>query len=409
MSNWSETETGAFKLSISRASTECAVRNPLSYIGADLIEIAQLCALGQDFPAVIEASSRYIAADAPKPLLTQAYASFIDAQLHTKDESAAFHSAQAMLGSVPYDTLTAETIDEAISFMQFVYTPDALTLALAREPYLLSHMAATAHAKQAGPAAPVYPRTEPAQSLHELYADGVTLAALQQLAKAPPTAMAATLIALDAALPSTLSPDDAIPIELIRRRYALLGKPLPDLAHPKHRSEPRKLVRLTPLAVGSRLPEIPAQNAITALLLFPDWCAACVRMDGKAPQTVFTVAGHEAYFYGLLAETVSPNPPTNEPIAPSAITASDAANYLRGTSTLLIDPSLLDQCAVDDVPFLIITDNLGIVRVAQPVSDDALNPGGTIDTAIADVGALWPSPRLAPRSAFPVIRGSSIP
>ncbi len=409
MSNWSDTEIAAFELSVDRANAECAARNPASYTGANLIDIGKLCALGQNYPAVIEASSLYIAADAPKPQLAQAYARLIDAQLHIKDEPAAFHSAQAMLLAVPCDTLTAEAINEAINFMQFVYTPDALTLALTREPRLLALMAATAHATHSTLTTPAYPNAEPAQSLHDLYADGVGLAALQQLAKAPPASIAATLNALDAVLPSTLSPDDAIPIELTRRRYALLGQPLPDLDHPTHPADPRKPVHLTTLDIGRRLPQIPARNAITALLLFPDWCAACVRMDTKAPRTVFTVAGHEAYIYGLLAQTVPPNPPRTRPTTVAAIAAADAANYLRGTPTLIVDPSFLDQFAVDAVPVLIVTDAQGIVRVVQPVSDDAINPGGTIDSAIAYVGASWPPARHASRLPLSATKASSAP
>jgi hypothetical protein len=404
ISNWSATEVSALTVAMTNATRECAARDPKAFTGADLIDLAKLCALGQNFPAVIETATRYIAADAPKPQLTSAYAALIDAQLHLKDETTAFNSAQAMLAAVPYDTLTAETLDEAINFTQFVYTSDALTLALARQPHLLAVLTTTAAAT---PPAPSYPGAEPPQSLHDLYADGIALAALQQLDKAPPASITSTLTALNAALPATLTPDDAIPIALALRRYALLGQPLPDLAHPTHPTDPDKPVALTSLDIPSKRPDLPAPNAITALLLFPDWCAQCIRMATKLPPTVFTVAGHEAYLYGLLAQTVPPNPPPTTPTALAAITAADAANYLRGTPTLIVDPSFLDQFAVNDLPFLIITDTQGILRVLQPVSDDSINPGGTIDAAIAHVGALWPSPLLPPPFPFPATKAPS--
>lgn len=396
ISNWSDTEVAALTVSMDHAKVACAARDAKTFTGADLIDLAKLCALGQNPPAVIDAATRYIAADRPKPQLTQAYAALIDAQLHLKDEPAALTSAQAMLGAVPYDTLTAETLNEAIDFMQFVYTPDALTLALAREPLLLARISATAVAV---PATPAYPGAEAAQSLHELYADGIALAALQQLAKVPTASITATLTALDAALPAVLVPDDAIPIGLSRRRYALLGQPLPDLARPTHPAVAHKPVALAFLDYPHQLPKLPAPNAITALLLFPDWCAQCIRMDIKLPQTVFTVAGNEAFAYGLLVQTVAPKPPlTGATAAAAAFTAADATNDLRNTSTLVVDPSFLDQFAAVDVPFLIVTDSQGIVRVLQPVTDDAINPGGTIDSAVARVGAQWPSPRLTPLS-----------
>jgi hypothetical protein len=404
MSNWSGTEISALTVSIAHAKADCAVRDPQAFNGSDLIDLARLCALGQNFAAVIDASTRYITADAPKVQLTQAYAGLIDAQLHLKDESAALMSAQAMLAAVPYDTLTAETLDEAISFMQFLYTNDALALARARQPHLLALISTTA---PAAPTARSYPDAEPSQSLRELYADGIALAALQQLDKAPPASIAATLTALNAALPASLTPDDAIPINLARRRYTLLGQPLPDLARPSHPSDPQKPVALASLNLPRRLPTLPAPNAITALLLFPDWCAQCIRMATKLPSTVFTVAGHEAHLYGLLAQTVPPNPRPAKPAALTTITAADAANYLRGTSTILVDASFLNQFGVNDVPFLIVTDTQGIIRVLQPVPDDAMNPGGVIDAAIAHVGALWPSPLLPPRFPFPLTKSPS--
>jgi hypothetical protein len=75
--------------------------------------------------------------------------------------------------------------------------------------------------------------------------------------------------------------------------------------------------------------------------------------------------------------------------------------------TLIVDPSFLDQFAVNDLPFLIVTDTQGIIRVLQPVSDEAINPSGTIDAAIAHVGALWPSLLLPPRFPFPATKAPS--
>ena len=397
ISNWSDTEVGALTVAMVTATKECATRDPKAFTGADLIDLAKLCSLGQNQPAVVEAATRYIAADGPKPQLTSAYADLIDAQLHLKDEPAALASAQAMLAAVPYDALTAETINEAIHLLQFVYTSDALALSLARQPHLLALLA---EAAVAALPTPPYPNAEHPQSLHELYADGIELAALQQLAKAPPVVVATTLAALDAALPSILAADEAIPIALARRRYALLGQPLPDLARPSHPADPHKPVTLTSLDIAPILPKLPATHAITALLLFPDWCAQCLRTATKLPDTVFTVAGHEAYLYGLLAQTFPPNPPQNHS-TPTAFAAADAANDLRGTPTLIVDPSFLSQFAVDDVPFLIVTDAQGILRVLQPVSDDALDPGGTIDSAIARIGTQWPSARGAPPHPAP--------
>jgi hypothetical protein len=378
--NWSETELAVLRVTIAHAQAECAAREPKDFTSDDLIDLAHLCALGQVWSSVIDAASLYIAADTPKPRLKDAYASLIDAQLHLKNERAAFKSTQALLvlmpATVPYDAVTAATFDEAITYMQFTDTEDALALATARQPFLLANLKAATVTTSLAP-------STPPQTIHELYADGLTLAVLQQLSRQSP---AETIANLDAALPTPLAPDDDIPIAALRRGYALLGQPLPTLTPAKWPGA------RTFLTEGRQLPQVPAIHAITALLLFPDWCAQCIRMGTSFPETVFTVSNHEAYFYGLLAETMPPNKPPTKAIANPVFTPADASLYLNGTPTFAVDASLLTLFNVTDPPFAIITDSQGIIRVAQPVTEDALKLGNTIDSAISLVGKQFPLP-----------------
>jgi len=385
--NWSDIEIAAMKVTIAQAAKECAARDAKAFSGDTLVDYAQLCGLGQNWPAVKDAASRYIAEDAPaKPRLNQAYADLIHAELYLKDEPAALNHSKEMLAAVPYDTLTAEAIGEAMEYMQFVHTDDALALGTLREPLILAQMAARIAETVAPPKVEAAPPSEPPQPLHELYAAGMAFAALQQLAKAPSAEVAATVSALDAALPATLEPDDALPIATARTRYALLGKRLPPIAATAFLDSP------------GGLPSLPAANAITALLLFPDWCAQCVRMGTQFPQTVFLVTNQESYLYGLLAETVAQNKAKTggaASTAPILIEAANAELLLHETPTLVVDPKTLEQFGVTDVPFLIVTDTRGVVRVLQPVGEDALTPGSTVDSAIARVVAQWPSVRVA--------------
>jgi hypothetical protein len=383
-SNWSETEMGALTVSIGRAAKECGARDAKSFTGDALIDYAQLCALGQAWPAVVDAAKLYIAEDAPaKPQLGQAYAYLIHAELNLKDEPSAYAHSRTMLATQPYNTVTAETIGLAMEYMQFVYTADAVALGALREPYVVAKIVETATPAKpdAVPAKPdTAKETGQSQPLHELYAAGLAFAALQQLGKSPEAEIAQTIADLDAALPATLAPDEALPIAASRRRYALLGKPLP------------KIVTSAYLSPPGILPQLPSNNAITALLLFPDWCAQCVRMGSQFPETVFLVTRQESYLYGLLAETVPPNPPhasdAKVPFAPA-----DASLLLRETPTFVVAPATLAQFEANDFPFFILTDTQGIVRVLQPVNEDALTPGGAIDSAIARVVAQWPNPR----------------
>jgi hypothetical protein len=399
--NWSETETAALGVTIEHAAAECAARDPKTFAGEDLVDLMRLCALGQAWPATVKSANLYIAArDVAKPRLSQAYAALIDALLHLHDEHGAFTASQAILTAVPYDTLTAEVIDEAIAYMQFSFTADAITLATARQPLLLARLRALTSPQPAGASVGVAVQTaatDPPQSIHELYADGLFFAELQQLDKQPAEA---TVAALDDALPATLVPDDALPIAALRRRYAMLGQPLPNIA-----------VTTWPgakayLGEGGKAPELPVAHTITALLLFPDWCAQCVRMGKDFPKGLFMVSGHDAFFYGLLAETYLPETRKQLPATPS-YAPEDAAALLAGTPTLAVNPAALNQFTVTDPPFLILTDAQGIIRVLQPVTEDAMAPRNTVDSAIALVGRQWggeqpvPKPDAAPTGAEP--------
>lgn len=387
--NWSDIETAALTAAMAQARQDCDARDTSRFQGDDLIDLARLCTLGREFDHTVTAVTLYLAADGPKPRLKLAYAELVDAQLHLKQEPQALAAMQEMLAKVPYDALTAETTDEAIEYMQFVHTDDALAVDAAREPLLLAKMQAAATAPQEKDE-----DGNPPMSIHELYAEGIDYVALQMLAHASADD---TVKALDAALPKTIGPDDAIPIALMRKRIALIGKPLPIIVPTKFLSSP------------GNLPDIPATNAVTGLLLFPDWCAQCITMGPKLPQTVFTVEGHEAYLYGLLAATVPQNPLPGpnvsavETFQQQKFDPANASNLLQETPTAVVHADLLDKFAATDVPFLILTDARGIVRVIQPVNPDALIPGGTIDSAIARVSERWPPPSLKETKA-PVAR-----
>lgn len=375
IANWSDIEIDALKVTIARAATACKEHDVKTLADAALIDYAKLCALGQAWPAVVDATGRYIHADTPsKPLLNRAYAEKVDAELRIKDEPAALTDALAMLQAVPYDSLLAQAVDEAVDYMELANTADALTLEAARQPLLFQKLKEAA----SGPVKPAS-ESQPAnvpQSLHELYVETLLYASIQLLANKPEEA-AATVAALDATLPEKISPDDLIPIAAARKRYSFIGKPLSEIAMREALSLPKLL------------PELPAHHAVTALLLFPDWCSQCVRMGKDFPQTVFQVERSEAYLYGLMAETLTPA--TKVKVAQGeAPRRPSPREMLAETPTIVVPPSVLTQFAAEDFPLLILADSHGIVRIVQSVGEDALQPGGTLDSAVGLVARTWP-------------------
>lgn len=398
IANWSDTEIAAMKVAIANAKDGCAARKPESYTGPDLVDLARLCSLGQQWSAVVAAASRYIAGpEQPKPLLTDAYVAQTEAELRLKNESGALDSALAMLKAVPYSSDVGDGIDEALGYMRFVHTADALTLAQARQPLLLAALAAANPPAAAPPAvpAPAQPAPAPpssatsssatAPSASALYAEGLLLPALQQLAAKAADAQS-SVKALDAALPARLSLDDKLLIARQQRRYALLGTPVAGLKPIRSLSMPL-----------DRPPALPVHGAITALLLFPDWCAQCVRLGPRLPPTVFTVEGHSAYVYALLAETVPPLK-LDPTVTNTAFSPAYAAAMMAETPTVTIPRETLAHFEAEDFPLLALTDAQGILRVLQAIDSPDLQPGGDIDAAIALVGrnfSLPPAPATA--------------
>ncbi len=409
ISNWSAAELSALTVTLSRARAACQARNPHLYAGTDLIELARLCALGQEWGTVVLATSLYIDETAPsKPLLADAHAARVDADLHLRSEPDALRDAHAMFAAVPYSPIVAEASTEAIEYMRFSAPDDAISIANEREPFILQQLRETqgpaasspaaavgsanaptqadksAVAKGAGDPSSAAANSSPKQSLHELYGQGLALAALLQQADRAAIAQR-TVAELDKALPAVLSTDDSLRIADERQRYALLGKPLPPLA--LNRS----------LSMPYILPTIPAVNTVTALLLFPDWCAQCITSVAQLPETVSAVEGHSAYYYGLLTETVPEKTPPADQSAAGALRSFQpgyAAALLADRPVVTVPTSTPAEFAANDFPFLVVTDVKGVVRVAQPVDADDLSSGGKVDAAVLLVSKHWPMPSL---------------
>jgi hypothetical protein len=399
MDNWSDSEMAALKVAIEQARLACATRSPQTLRGDDLVALARLCALGQQWSSVSAAARQYIdSTDSPKPLLAQAYAFAIDAALHVHDEAAALAASHAMLAAVPYDATVDEALNEALRYLQLAYMPDALALYAEREPLLMAALRAALRASNTEPA-PANPAGQPV-SVSALYADGVGFAALQQFAGKPAEA-AATVAALDGALtaaPAPLPPDDALPIADARRQYALLGQPLP------------KIPLTASLYAEHETPLIDSNyGASTVLFLFPPWCAQCVRMSQSFMSVLVRLREQPVHIYGLLAQEPPPTPASPTVVVHSNGTMSEAkharakaapppepetpktaADLLRHTPTLIVPPETLSQFAATNFPLMIATDSKGIIRFIQPAPETALNPGDFLDQVTAHIAAQWP-------------------
>ena len=144
-----------------------------------------------------------------------------------------------------------------IDYMELLFTADALAIARQRQSKILDLL------RQAtGPSSPGVGGEAP-PSATDLYQQGLRLAELEEMAEDHNSSSEA-LTSLEAALPTYLGDDDRLRIAALRRRHDLLGHPLMELSP------------ITSLRRPAVLPQIPARGAVTALLLFPDWCSQCI-------------------------------------------------------------------------------------------------------------------------------------
>ena len=402
IANWSDIETAALGVAVQQAKDACLARTSVTFAGDDLIAFARLCALGQEWPTTFTAATTYInSKDVAKPQLAQAYAYEVDADLNLNDEKSALRASIAMLQAVPYGPLSDEVTTSTIRYLQLDFTDDAITLHLARQPTLLRLLSTP-------PAAPAQPNAAAPIALHTLFEHALDFAALEQYANQP--RLASGIISdIDAATPSNLSPDDAVPITETRRRYALLGAHLPSISVTTSLLSPAATPRIN-----------PDFGASTVLLLFPPWCAQCIHQAAQIAPALSRFGGN-VRIYGLLADNPPPAPPpvaaTAKPQPASSIktmhhptsreaaeqpaatpsdkpeTPKSAADQLRGTPNLVVAPSTLVTFTANDFPFLIATDHDGIIRLLLPAApENAFVRGGAIDQITTHIAAEWPIP-----------------
>ncbi|WP_213807505.1 hypothetical protein [Granulicella sp. dw_53] len=385
MVNWSDIETAALTAAIHQAKEACLARTSATFSGDDLIAFARLCALGQQWPTTLTAATTYInSADTSKPQLAQAYSFQISANLNLNDEKSALGASIAMLQAIPYGPLCDEVTTTVIRYLQIAFTSDALTLHSIRQPILLRLLKS--------------PQPPAAIPLHTLFEHALDFAALELYVNQPRLA-AGILSDLDAAAPSDMAPDDALPIADARRQYALLGTRFPSIPGAIN------LISATPTPFNQ-----PNFGSAAIFLLFPPWCAQCLRETQEMIPAISRLGSSDVHIYGLLADNPpparpqTPTPPNRARRAvpqtipdqnPSSAVASGSpkspVEQLLGTPTLVVSPSTVTNFAATDFPFLVATDHEGIIRLLLPAApENALTSGGTVDQIAAHILTEWP-------------------
>jgi len=403
ISNWSDIEQNALSVAVGQAKAACIEREQVTYVGDHLIGYARLCALGQQWPEVYQAATLYInSGDEERPQLAQAYALEVQADLNLKQEKDALGTCIAMLKVIPYNALVDDVTTGAARYMQFAYTNDALELLINRQRVLLGLLRG---AQPDGGDWPTEPTVSPIP-LHTVVQHALDNAALHQYMGRP--GMAARIIEdIDEAMPKELPPDEAILISAERRQYELLGTKMPELKSAVSLMAPVE----TPAAK-------PVFGNVTVFLLFPPWCAQCVRLGSQMKEAMEREQGKMGLkVYALLADD-PPKPPKpsvgkrgagaasgmakHARHAPEqdAVAVNSAVELLRGTSTLVVPPATLEKFGAADFPFLIATDHKGVIRLLYPAApNNVLVEGGIVDQITMVILSAWPPKDASPAAS----------
>src|ERR1700733_13252611 len=122
IANWSDIETAALGVAVQQAKDACLARTSATYAGDDLIALARLCALGQQWPTTFTAAPPYNnKKGVPKPQPAQAHAYEVDADLNLNDEKSALRASIAMLQAVPYGPLSDEVTTTPIPYLKLPF------------------------------------------------------------------------------------------------------------------------------------------------------------------------------------------------------------------------------------------------------------------------------------------------
>lgn len=369
MDNWSDAETGAFRVGMGMAKQACEQAAPENYSGDDLYDLARLCSLGQDWNSANTAATRYLDSRA-EPHRTQAFALSINALMHLFGSELAVETARSMMLNQPYDAEAAYAMRFLKDALEQMGNSAAIPLAEAEHPLVVKALEAGSELKAVHGDAVI--------SLGALYESAMELAFWQRYRHKDAEALATIKDIEDAmAKATTPSGEDKHEIDAVRTEYALLGEPLPAFKTTPVERPPKSKGKAA-AATQSAMQIGPDYGAATVLVLFPDWCPQCRKM--MKTLTEFAKVNKDVYAYGLMF----PEDPAPVGIPEEGQQAHEQNQKdVEGTSTLLVDGSTAQTLGVRDFPLGIVLDHGGRVRYIGVLPGDAFNSKGYMERVLA--------------------------
>ena len=212
MTNWSDVEVLAFTAATKAAAGECARMETTAYEGEELLSLAKLCALGQNWNGTYSAALRYTRMEEAAHLAS-GFGLLLQADLNQAKVADAIDHLTEMTKRLPLSMETNAVYAYALAAIEVTRPEDGIRVALLRQPMSLAALNQSTATMFAGVAE--------ADAWHTL--------SLLHFAHKTAEERAQMLLLQDAIAKRTvpLGAADAYTAALGRARYACLGKPLP--------------------------------------------------------------------------------------------------------------------------------------------------------------------------------------
>ncbi|ADV83828.1 hypothetical protein [Terriglobus saanensis] len=321
--NWSDTELMALTSAMNLSHTECERLDPAPHVGEELYSYARLCSLGRDWKRTYKAATEYVLDD-KAPHRPSAYYLAVQADLNMHHVEDVLLLLKDMDTRLPLTPETNAVYDYVLGLVEFAVPSAGIDAALIRQPKLLE--AVSGHNPL------LTPGVAEVSAWH--------LQELLRFDNRVPAEIAGALNDLQLAIAARTAPltaTDAYAAAVAQRRYEAIGKPMPAFDVSRTAG---------PKTYGAHLSDV------NLYVLYPEDCASCASIP-EAVAVLRKGLNIRAQAWPLVE------------VRPTEIKPSPAStpNPKTDPPTLYTHAELLKQLGATAVPFFVLTDGKGNVRL----------------------------------------------
>jgi len=321
--NWSDIELIALTTAMNTAHTECERLDPTPRVGEELYSYARLCSMGRDWKRTYKAATEYVLED-KAPHRPSAYYLAVQADLNMHHVEDTLLLLKDMDARLPLTPETNAVYDYVLGLVEFAVPSAGIDAALIRQTKLLD--AVSGH--------------------NPLLTPGVAEASawhLQELLRFDnrlPAEITGARNDLQTAVASRTAPltaTDAYAAAVAQRRYEAIGKPMPAFEVSRTAG---------PKTYSAHLSDV------NLYVIYPEDCASCASIP-EAVAVLRKGLNVRAQAWPLVE------------IRPTVIKPSPAPapNPKTDPPALFTHAELLKQLGATAVPFFVLTDGRGNVRL----------------------------------------------